>query len=204
MELSTFVSRFMKLTLGVRIVVLTFYIAGVNSFALFIIYPSLKNDDFLAHLQYLSIYLLFALPVLAYAARAIAQKINKKYVFIGLGVFLVAIVVLTLMHTQTPEMLISHVVFYLLAGFTEESLWRGILWRFLKGSKDSNIRAYIGTTIHFVLLHIPFAFLQTPSPLFFLGQVVALGIVLGLVRIATKHIVAPAMLHAAINAVVYT
>ena len=204
MELNMAVSRFMKFSLSIRLVLLTLYIAALNSFALFIVHPSLKNDDFLAHLQYLSIYLLFSLPVLTYALRVVRQKVNTKYVAIGCVTYIAATILLVVVHKQTPEMLLFHVLFYLIAGFTEESLWRGALWRFLKDRKRGTKQAYIATTIHFVLLHVPFAVLQTPAPLFFLGQVIALGVVLGLVRIASKHIVAPAFLHAAINAVVYT
>jgi membrane protease YdiL (CAAX protease family) len=187
-----------------RFIALTLYIALINSYALFIIYPALKDHNVMSAIIGLVVYVLLTLPLLIYIKTRFQPRPRKRVLIIGIAV-MVAVTILqyVMSHISLPTLFI-HLLFYLFAGIVEETLWRGKLWQLVSQKVSSEWAVLAVVTLHFVALHIPFAFLEKPTPLFFLGQVVGLGIVLGILRLVTKKVTIPAFAHAVINMVVYT
>ena len=202
--MESFIGRIAKQPLGAKIVLLTLYLILVNSYALFVVYPALKSSDGMLIGTSLLIYIVITVPLLAYIWNRYRPQPNKFVIAGGLILMAIALVVQYFMsHTSIPVLLL-HALFYLFAGIVEETLWRGKLWQFVSQKVTSQWAVLVIVTAHFVALHIPFAILDKPSALSFLGQVLALGIALGVLRIVTKKVTVPALAHAVINMVVYT
>jgi membrane protease YdiL (CAAX protease family) len=123
---------------------------------------------------------------------------------IGLGLLLIASIGQCIVMHAATSVIIVHALFYLYAGLVEETLWRGTLWNIVSEKVGATWKVWGIVTAHFVVLHIPFALLDKPAPLFFIVQVVVLGSALGLLRILTKGVTGSVLLHAVVNMVVYT
>jgi hypothetical protein len=187
-----------------KVISLTIYIALVNSYALFIVYPALKSGDTVTMIISLVIYVLVTMPLLLYIKKRFQPRPKNKVIVVALAVMIgVTIMQYFVLHITLPVLLI-HFIFYLFAGMVEETLWRGKLWQLISQKVTSRVTVLVLVTIHFAALHIPFALLEKPVPLFFIAQVLGLGILLGILRIVTNKVTIPAFAHAAINMVVYT
>jgi membrane protease YdiL (CAAX protease family) len=197
-------SLFNKSHYAIRIAVLTLYIALVNSYALFIVYPTIKGADVGADILSLAVYAVLTVPLLGYIAQRFQPKPRRAVIIAGITTMIIATIVQYAMSHVAVPILLLHIVLYLFAGMIEETLWRGKLWQLVSRKVKSPIAVLAIVTAHFVILHIPFAFLEKQPPLGFLAQVLALGIVLGILRIVTKKVTVPAFAHAIINMVVYT
>jgi membrane protease YdiL (CAAX protease family) len=191
-------------SLGVRIALLTTYIALVNSYALFVIYPTIKEASVWNDCVSLALYIIFSLPLLFYIAKRFRPKPRPLTLVIGLSLMVIATIIQYFVsHTSIP-ILVLHIIFYLFAGMVEETLWRGKLWKLVSEKITKSWAVLAVVTAHFVILHIPFAILEKQVPISFIGQVLALGLALGVLRILTKKVTIPAFAHAIINMVVYT
>lgn len=199
-----FLTLFHSWHYGFRITILTLYIALVNSYALFIVYPTIKTTEISSIILSLIVYLLLTVPLVMYAARQFQPRPRRIVIAIGIAVMIIATVLqYFISHTAVPT-LILHLLFYLYAGAIEETLWRGKLWSLIQRKTQQQWITFTIVTAHFVVLHIPFALLEKQPPINFILQVLALGIFLGILRILTKKITIPAFAHATINMVVYT
>lgn len=193
-----------KVPYAAKIALLTLYIALVNSYALFIVYPIIKTSDGLSILSSLVIYICITLPLFVYLFRHIKQKPLRPIVIGGLVAMLGATIFQYFTSDISISILLLHAGFYLAAGIVEEALWRGKLWQLVSKKVTQPVIVLSIVTIHFVVLHIPFALLEKENPIGFLGQVLLLGVALGTLRIITKKVSIPAFAHAAVNMVVYT
>jgi hypothetical protein len=199
-----FLTLFNSWHYGFRVAVLTLYIALVNSYALFVVYPTIKTVEISSIILSLVVYLLLTVPLFLYAMQRFQPRPRRIVLVVGLAVMIVATIIQYFVsHTAVPT-LILHLLFYLYAGAVEETLWRGKLWSLINGKTKNHWITLAIVTAHFVVLHIPFALLEKQPPINFLLQVLALGIFLGILRIVTKKITYPAFAHAVINMVVYT
>lgn len=195
---------FHKWPYQVRVVLLTAYIAVVNSYALFIVYPAIKTIDPWTIISSLLIYGLLTTPLLLFIIRRFQPR--PRFIVIGAGLLLMVVATIIqylVSHASLPTLLL-HIVFYLFAGMIEETLWRGKLWQLVNQKINNTVGVLAIVTAHFVALHIPFALLEKQSAVGFLTQVLALGILLGVLRIVTKKVTVPAFAHAIINMVVYS
>lgn len=199
-----FLFQFNKWPFVIRFSVVTVYIALVNSYALFIVYPSLKTTDVIAIAISLALYVLLTLPLLVYVAKKFQPRPQLGVVGIGFLAMVSATLLQYFISHPSLPMLIVHMVFYLFAGVIEETLWRGKLWQLVSERVKNQLSVIAIVTVHFVILHIPFALLYKQVPIIFIGQLVALGITLGLLRLVTKKITIPSFAHAIVNMVVYT
>ncbi len=120
--------------------------------------------------------------------------------------------ILTIFHTGRVAILfpISFVLALLLAGFTEEFFFRGILQSRL-ALKTSELRGLVITSLLFGLVHAPHAyFLSTwpthGDPVWSLARVMTeyaiMGVLLGVVWAKTHNLAAPVFVHAFVNAFV--
>lgn len=199
-----FLTLFQRWPYALRITVLTLYIALVNSYALFIVYPTIKESGVAADVLCLAVYTALTAPLLLYVAKRFRPKPQRLIIATGIFVMIVvALIQYFVSHTGAPILLL-HILFYIFAGIVEETLWRGKLWQLVSRKIKNPLGVLAVVTIHFVTLHIPFAILEKQSPLGFLAQVLALGIALGVLRIVTKKVTVPAFAHAIVNMIVYT
>lgn len=202
--MKSYTSLYAKLPYAAKIITITLYIALMNSYALFIIYPSLKSGDVSMGLLSLGVYGILSLPFLYYCKTRLINRLRTRTVLIGLAVMVAATLLQYFISQPSLPVLLTHFAFYLFAGVIEETLWRGKLWNLVSQKLNHPVAVLGVITGHFVVLHIPFALLEKQDPLGFLLQVVALGIALGVLRIISKRVSVPAFAHATINMVVYT
>lgn len=187
----------------IYIILLTVYIATVNSYALFSLYPALKQQSHGAHFVTIAIYLLLISPliIIAYVKR---KSTNLRIIIGGLGALAIATGIRYMIEPTPLLQLVHHGVLYLITGFAEEYLWRGVLWKSVSKKTNSLLLTLLIVTVHFTLLHIPYAILRTDMAIVFLLQVFVLGMVLGTVRHYAKNIRIPAFFHAITNMISYT
>lgn len=177
------------------IAIVTLYLIVVNSFALFVLYPSLHDHHVV--LPYF-VYIFLTWPFWVLAVYKLTRLRIDRYIVVGAALFVAALLV-RLSSGDHLGLLLGAATIYLMTGYIEEMLWRNILWRAIQLRTGSPKQTYAWVTLHFVVLHIPFAFLRAPSPLPFLASVAALGVILGGVRLATGNVRLPIWLHAAVN-----
>lgn len=185
------------------VILLTFYIATINSYALFSLYPALKHHSHGAHFVTIAVYLLLISPliIVAYVKR---ESINSKIIMVGLGSLAIATGVRYMIEPTPALQLVHHAILYLITGLSEEYLWRGVLWKSVHKKTKSLLFTVLIVTIHFTLLHVPYAILRTDASVMFLLQVFGLGLTLGLARHYAKNIRIPAFIHAIVNMISYT
>ena len=104
---------------------------------------------------------------------------------------------------------LSLILMLLLAGFTEEFFFRGVLQTRLQNLFKSNVIAVIVTSMLFGLYHLPYAYLNARWPSHgnwpdafaaALGQGVPMGLILGTLYVRTKNnLVACVLVHALTN-----
>jgi membrane protease YdiL (CAAX protease family) len=186
------------------IITLTAYIFVVNSYALFSVYPALKQADHRADLVTVSIYLLLILPVVVYTFRHAAARPRLRFIIGGMFFLAVATYIRSRLQPLAADTLLLHAGFYALSGFAEETLWRGILWKLIARRSTSKRLTLLLVTCHFALLHVPFAIARHPAPLLFIAQVFGLGLFLGIIKLISRSITLPALAHATVNMIVYT
>lgn len=181
---------------SVFLINLTLYIALVNSFALFVLYPAVKHHRALMPLL---VYLFISSPVLLYGLIMSKQARISRQTVIGLLIVALALCLRVATSNEATKLIVSSTIVYVLTAFVEESLWRGLLWRSILAKSKSRWQTYACVTLHFTVLHIPFACLRTSNaPLFLLG-VTVLGLVLGGLRILGNSARLPVYAHAAVN-----
>ena len=197
-------NRFNQQRLLIRIIVVTIYLGLLNSYALFVVYPVIKTIDLSMILVTVALYIVFSLPLLHYIATRYKPRPQTALIAVGVGLIVTVAILRYIMVGTAVPLLALHVGFYLYAGMIEETLWRGKLWQLVEEKFKNPLMVWGLVTIHFLTLHIPFALIAKPSPLGFLIQVLALGILLGGLRLLTKKVTVPALVHAIINMIVYT
>jgi hypothetical protein len=168
------------------------------------VYPSLKLNDVRVWLAVLILYLLLSLPLLFYIKTRYKPRPRPAVLIVALLILLGATILQYFLSHPTLQSLFVHLVFYLFAGMIEETLWRGKLWQLVSHKSSSQLLTLVIVTLHFAVLHMPFAFIEKPVPLFFIAQVFGLGILLGVLRIISKKVTIPAFVHAVVNMAVYT
>ena len=186
---------------SVFLVNLSVYIALINSFALFVLYPAMKHRH--ASIPFL-VYFFISAPVILYGLIVARQPRSDHYGSIGLAFVLLAVTARIMLSHDAVGAVIASTFVYLFTAFIEESLWRGLLWRAIMAQTQSRWRTYGYVTLHFVVLHIPFALLRTSSAVSFLLTVAGLGAVLGGLRILGNSTRLPIGVHAAVNVLAKT
>lgn len=202
-EIIAKINQFRRKLYVMYLIILTIYIATINSYALFSLYPALKQDSHEAHFLTILVYLLLISPLLM-IAYAKSNTINWRIFMIGLAALAVATGVRNLIEPTPVLQLIHHSVIYLITGLSEEYLWRGVLWKTVFKKTNSLLNTILIVTLHFTILHVPYALMRKESAVFFLGQVFVLGLVLGVFRYKSKNIRLPAFLHSIVNMISYT
>jgi membrane protease YdiL (CAAX protease family) len=187
------------------LIAITVYIALVNSYALFSVYPAVKQHQ--AGVPIL-VYFWLSSPMILYGLVRLNHfkktKQNHAAMQLGFGIVLVAVLMRLLMSHDSFSLIVLSTLVYLVTGFVEETLWRGWLWKAVEAKTGSTKQTYLYVSLHFTVLHIPFALLRMANPLLFLGKVLALGLALGAARIGSKGVRLPIFVHAAINVLAKT
>lgn len=186
---------------SVFLINLTVYIALINSFALFVLYPAMKHHH--AGIPLL-VYFFISAPVILYGLIVARQPRSGHYGLIGFGVVLLVVTARIVLSHDAVGPLIASTFVYLLTAFTEESLWRGLLWRAIMAHTQSRWQTYGYVSLHFAVLHIPFALMRTSSAASFLITIAGLGVVLGGLRILGNSTRLPLYAHAAVNVLAKT
>ncbi len=175
---------------------LSVYIASLNSFALFVLYPAMKHHR--AGIALL-VYFFISAPVMLYGLIVARQSHRDYYGLVGFVLVLIVAALRILMTHDAVGPLVASTFVYLLTAFVEESLWRGLLWRAIQAQTKSRLQTYGYVTLHFAVLHVPFAVLRATNAATFLATVLALGAVLGGLRILGNSARLPIGVHAAVN-----
>lgn len=117
---------------------------------------------------------------------------------------------------RTPSRLVivfpvSFVLAFLLAGFTEEFFFRGVLQSRVAYVTGSEVRGLVVASLLFGVLHVPHAYFLATWPtqgnlVWSLASVMTeyavAGVLLGVLWVKTHNLAAPALVHAFINALV--